>query len=279
MGLEKIGLNLGKEIIAFTRTGGKSMLATRPVKVNITELKYTPDLKADTFVKKVETWYDPVGHVTPYTKEGKTIVEGHHYFHGANNFYNRTLESKLKKIEHFKNENPRKYKELYDDRVAFYNEQTERLLEDNVAFTRLTPQPRDCVAYRGVNRYIGDPRQDFDVINSANVGDTIVPTRGFAYGAHHKVGTYQYLGSPYNYEGKLKFEPMLIEYRIPKGSQISSNMEHGGEVVFPALSKYKLLSKETRLIEELDRRSGNVIGSYPYKHVVLEYIPEIPLLT
>lgn len=70
---------------------------------------------------------------------------------------------------------------------------------------------------------------------------------------------------------------MLIEYRIPKGSQISSNMEHGGEVVFPALSKFKLISKGQREIEKLDGLTGNVIGSYPYKHVVLKYIPEIPL--
>ena len=54
-------------------------------------------------------------------------------------------------------------------------------------------------------------------------------------------------------------------------------MEHGGEVVFPALSKFKLISKGQREIEKLDGLTGNVIGSYPYKHVVLEYIPEIPL--
>ena len=70
---------------------------------------------------------------------------------------------------------------------------------------------------------------------------------------------------------------MLIEYKIPKDAQVSSNMEHGGEVVFPALSKFRLVSKEIREIEQLNE-SGNAIGSYPYIHVVLEYIPEIPLL-
>ena len=47
MGLEKVGINIGKEIIARTRTG-KSLLATRPVKINTRELKYAPELKADT---------------------------------------------------------------------------------------------------------------------------------------------------------------------------------------------------------------------------------------
>lgn len=51
MGIEKAGLNLGKEIIAWARSGGKSMLATKPVKVNIEGLKLAPQLQNDTFVK------------------------------------------------------------------------------------------------------------------------------------------------------------------------------------------------------------------------------------
>lgn len=48
MGLEKIGLYLGKEIIALARTGtSKSLLATKPVKVNTTGLKLAPQLESD----------------------------------------------------------------------------------------------------------------------------------------------------------------------------------------------------------------------------------------
>jgi len=39
MVLEKVGLNFGKEIIAWTKSG-KCLLATRPVKVNTAELRY-----------------------------------------------------------------------------------------------------------------------------------------------------------------------------------------------------------------------------------------------
>lgn len=42
MGIEKIGASIAKEIIAWTRTSGKSLLATRPVKVNTKGLKYAP---------------------------------------------------------------------------------------------------------------------------------------------------------------------------------------------------------------------------------------------
>lgn len=56
-----MGTTIGKEIIALTRTIGKGLLATKPVKVTLSDLKYTSKLKTDTFVKKVETWFDPVG--------------------------------------------------------------------------------------------------------------------------------------------------------------------------------------------------------------------------
>ena len=69
MGIGKIGTTIGKEIIAWTRTSGKSLLATKPVKVTLSDLEYTSKLKTDTFVKKVECkethgliivygWYD-----------------------------------------------------------------------------------------------------------------------------------------------------------------------------------------------------------------------------
>jgi len=47
MGLAKVGINIGKEIIAWTKTSTKSLLATRPVKVNIQDLKYAPILEKD----------------------------------------------------------------------------------------------------------------------------------------------------------------------------------------------------------------------------------------
>lgn len=48
MGIEKIGTSIGKEIIAWARTGGKGLLAARPVKINTCGLKYLPALEKDT---------------------------------------------------------------------------------------------------------------------------------------------------------------------------------------------------------------------------------------
>ena len=47
MGIGTIGTAIGKEIIAWTRTGGKSLLATIPVKVNTAGLRLAPKLEGD----------------------------------------------------------------------------------------------------------------------------------------------------------------------------------------------------------------------------------------
>lgn len=277
MTLGKIGTTIGEKIIAWTRTSGsKSLLATKPVKVTLSDLKYTSKLKTDTFVKKLETWFDPVGHVAPYAQRGRTEVVGHHVFNAWNS--NKTIEDVMgvfmKKYPNASQEQIQKVLIRTQKRIASSNLEK---IDYNRQFLSLEPQPYNSVAFRGRQRRIGEQLgSDFDIIEKAQVGDEIVPTSGFAYAAHHKFGAYQYMGSPFDYNGNIKFEPMLIEYRIPKGSQVSSNMEHGGEVVFPAFSKYKLVSKDTRLIERLDT-DGNAVGLYPYKHVILEYIPEIPV--
>ena len=65
MGLEKVGETIGKEIVAWTRTSGKSLLTTKPVKVNTCGLRYTHELKSDIFLptsltKKTEVGYRTV---------------------------------------------------------------------------------------------------------------------------------------------------------------------------------------------------------------------------
>ena len=64
VGIGKIGASIGKKIIAWTRTSGKSLLETRPVKVNIKGLKYAsppyPNLNLSEkakFISKLEQNY------------------------------------------------------------------------------------------------------------------------------------------------------------------------------------------------------------------------------
>ena len=47
MGIGKIGTAIGKEIVAWTRTGDKSLLATRPMEINTCGLRYARSLTED----------------------------------------------------------------------------------------------------------------------------------------------------------------------------------------------------------------------------------------
>ena len=106
------------------------------------------------------------------------MVKAHHNFHACNGYYNKTLESQMARLKGGRRTRERI---IYD-----FNYDTKELLRGNAEFIKLTPQPRDCTAYRGISRYIGEARQDFDVINDVKVCDIITPTRGYA--AHYKFG-------------------------------------------------------------------------------------------
>lgn len=82
MGIEKVGLQLGKEIIAWTRSG-KSLLATRPIKVNTAELKFAPQLEGDVVnfgLSKINNQHVLLQRLTPMfrsikNKDGQEFVD------------------------------------------------------------------------------------------------------------------------------------------------------------------------------------------------------------
>ncbi|MEE3349558.1 MAG: hypothetical protein VZR09_05915 [Candidatus Gastranaerophilaceae bacterium] len=47
MEFQKIGVNIGKEVIAWASSYGKNLLASRPVKINTQDLKYVPEFIED----------------------------------------------------------------------------------------------------------------------------------------------------------------------------------------------------------------------------------------
>lgn len=81
MGLEKIGKIIGKEVIAWTRTSAsKSLLATKPVKINTTGLRLAPKLEGDvvqisTKVKSPETYIDMIEHFSTKHPQNKELVK------------------------------------------------------------------------------------------------------------------------------------------------------------------------------------------------------------
>lgn len=273
MGLSKIALNLAKHTAGYTKMLGKSsILETKPIsRVNISGLKYNAKLKADTFSPKIDKWSDGIKTTPPYVNGETTVVVGHHGFNCINNQKNVTLEALYKQTEIDFAGRPEDIIEIKADDLACFTKSNIRSLIRNRDFLKLQPQPHQSTVFRARRRGYDGGGGDFEIISKAKVGDEIIPSGGFAYAARFKSQTAPYLGLP---------DGMLYEIVVPKGSQISVNMEHGGEAVFPALSKFKLLKKETRYIKCVQDEVSKVSNAkaYPYTYVKMEYVPEIPVL-
>ena len=263
MGLSKIALNLAERTASYAKMLGKSsILETKPIsRVNVSGLKYSANLKADTFSPKIDKWFDGIKTTPPYANRETTVVAGHHDFHSANSFSNLTLDN-LKNMH--LNAGERNLNNFVESNIEN--------LSLNREFLKLQPQPHQSTVFRARGRGYDGSGADFEIISKAKVGDEIVPSGGFAYAAHFKPQTAQYLGLP---------DGMLYEIIVPKGSQISVNMEHGGEAVFPALSKFRLLKKETRYIKSYSDECCKKVNTktQPYTYVKMEYVPEIPMLS
>ena len=273
MGLNKIALNLSEWTAKYTKMLGKSsILETKPIsRVNVSGLKYSANLKADTFSPKIDKWRDGINTTRPYVDPETTAVIGHHSFHGGNDLCNTTIESFYKQIERDFAGRPEDIIKIKEQGLAFFTERNIDSLITNRNFLKLQPQPHQSTVFRARRRNCDGGGADFEIISKAKVGDEIIPSGGFAYAAHSKLQTAPYMGLP---------DGMLYEIVVPKGSQISVNMEHGGEAVFPAFSKFKLLKKETRYIKCIQDEVSKVPNAeaYPYTYVKMEYVPEIPAL-
>ena len=273
MGLSKIALNLAERTASYAKILGKSsILETKPIsRVNVSGLKYSANLKADTFSPKIDKWVDGIKTTRPYVDTETTAVIGHHSFHCANSIYNTTIESFYKQIERDFAGRPEDIIKIKEQGLAFFTENNIISLKTNRDFLKLQPQPHQSTVFRARRMGYDGGGADFEIISKAKVGDEIIPSGGFAYAAYFRPQTAPYMGLP---------DGMLYEIVVPKGSQISVNMEHGGEAVFPALSKFRLLKKETRYIKSYSDECCKKVNTkaQPYTYVKMEYVPEIPAL-
>lgn len=115
MVLEKLGKGLGKEIIAWTRTGNsKSLLATRPVKINTAGLKYKPKTVGDTFNLSPKRMEQVIGKSESNLKNvTKTLTKEEEIKILENNLEKR----KMQFIEEHKNNLP-SYEERYNEALS-----------------------------------------------------------------------------------------------------------------------------------------------------------------
>ena len=115
-------------------------------------------------------------------------------------------------------------------------------------FLILEPLEKDCIVYRGRAEHSLFPslNKDFQIIDSSKIGDIITPDQAYSYTAFHRS-----LAEHWGGEGARGFDTngnlgrtIMYEIHLPKGSRVSRNFEHGGEVVMPRGAQYKIKDKK-----------------------------------
>lgn len=221
MGIGKIGTTIGKEIIAWTKTG-KSLLTTRPVKVNTTGLRLASSLEGDVvqISKQENRWTKNPKEYIPNCKIPNSEIPSHHLVDSKNSHIRAVADLRKGIVED-------------DEILGGY-----QAIKLDKEFAKLTPLEKDCIGYRIVGRSNTPYRnKPFNVIENAKIGDTVILDEGCAYAFQQES-----LISLNNYNLK---NSMLEIIRIPKGARVSRNMEHGGEILMPRGAAYQLISKET----------------------------------
>jgi len=156
-----------------------------------------------------------------------TQLKEHHDINGSNHIYRDNPEKPIgngKKQDDYTDEEWQKLSKE-EKKIAYKNELYSQMKKLDKEFKTLPPLEKDCVFYRGLcAKYIPS-------VIDGKVGDVVIPDKGYAYAAFER--------NVANSFG----DGTVLAIRVPKGSKISRNMEHGGEAVFPRNSEYKILSK------------------------------------
>lgn len=236
MGLEKVGKTIAQEIIAWTGTSGKSLLATKPVKVNMEGLKLAPQLGSDVVQiqsKKGlchELWNRMFKDGNIYSAGSPTRVEYHSLLNSFNGMLNNTAPIKLKRpLPAFGNE--------FNPTVA------EAIASTDIDFKALTPISENLTVYR----CIGETPSKLSFKNSnllfkkssqIKPGDITV-MREYAYCTPDKYYAEQFMNND--------LTSIIYEISLPKGSRISQGTYDYGfrDYVLPRYSRFKCISNET----------------------------------
>lgn len=220
MGIEKASLKLGKDIIAWTRMGSKSMLTAKPVKINTTGLKIKPTLKTD--IIRLDTcnqrWINAARNTPDISPNSHVPMHGE--LCGKNSSIRNTINHIQSGI--------REYDKMNLQDILLFDEE----------FNKLPPLLNDCIVYRGrVKNPVSSHNADFDIVQNSKVGDIIVPDKGYSYAAVKQRITNSFYSD--------KGNSIMYTIRLPKGAKVSRTLHAGGEIVMPRGAEYRIISKET----------------------------------
>lgn len=224
MGIEKVGLQLGKEITAWTRSG-KSLLATTPVKINTAGLRLAPQIEKDvveTSAKKGlchEFWSRMFKDGNIYSAGTPTLVEYHAELHSFNGMLNN-----LSPINLNREITPRNH----DITVA------EVIKSTDVDFKAVSPITGKVTAYRCLTErpsFLKEATRLYKKASKIKPGEITV-MREYAYCTPDKGYAKCFLGD----------KGIIYEISLPAGARISQRYD---EYVLPRYSRFKCISNET----------------------------------
>ena len=167
----------------------------------------------------------PVIPTAPAVFEGSQVSQ-HHFLHGYNIQWREAYEDATSgKI--LSERNTHRIKSILP-----------LIYENDKEFAQLPSLEKKCIAWRGRSEhpFIKRLNKDFDIIESAKVGDIIVLDAGYSYWGFTKE-----LASCW--ARPVEGRSMMFKGNFMQGAKVSRNLEHGGEVVTPRNSAYILLSK------------------------------------
>ena len=242
MNIVKIGQTIIQKASKAVRT--ESSCVAKVSKAVFKGSKKCPTTDTFELCAAATRWAKPAEEYIPQIIKGAEgfAIPMHHDLNGSNIIIRETLKDIAK------NSLTKKEQDFLDLTLkeVYYTDK---------AFKKLLPLEKDCIAYRGRHKSIYDSPhlvEDFSIIAKAKTGDVIVPDMAYSYCAFDSYTASKFLAS--NGKGN---ESILYTIRIPKGAKVSRNLEHGGEVVMPRGSQYKVVSKDVK---------GN------FTEVTLEYI-------
>ena len=173
------------------------------------------------------------------TVSDNSDIPDHHKVFGYSQSIRNAIESRANNFEGLSNDEIKKVLS------------TENLIKNlDKEFEQLPPLEHDCIVYKGVSEHpdcmIKGYNKAFELMEKSNVGDIVIPDTAYTYTAFERSTAEHWGGEGARHVGRNKeeYRIMMYEIHIPKGSKVSRNWEHRGEILMPRGAQYKIKDKK-----------------------------------
>lgn len=218
---ERVAQASEKSATNAIKSGASILKGSTPLKTDIVELSAAAATR----------WTKPAEEYIPNVVRGAKgcAVPMHHDLNGDNFI----IRSTIKDI---------RLNSLTEREKLYLDLTLPEIYRTDKAFSKLIPLEKDVIGYRGrtVHPFISRFNEDFEIVKRAKVGDIIIPDEAYSYWGFEEGLARNW--APYRCENPT----IMYKALIPKGARVSRNLEHGGEIVTPRGTPYRVVSKEVK---------------------------------